>query len=341
MTTSTSTGRARGGETTSMSAGAESTKRWFPEESDFDSFVDGIIEQAETIRESRKDREPSLFGEIEAPACRTRPSNRDIRGIVSQAFLAMFDGLPEDHVVIEPEANSEFIARCRLLGAEEPESKLNRTLLNVRKAGWHTGIVRGQTAQLPRPVVDRIGYAAEMAARLVQLQSEDVGSDSPTVDRMMCDPDLRVLFDEFVQALAPGFTGYQYRLAAFAFRKSGRASTLRLGASPLPDWDLHAPLRTVDLDDVPTGPGLYTVVSGARTEFVSASLNLRARIASHLAVGEGRAIVPPLFRDPPRKPLELYCIKQPAEWRPRRAEAVACRLKAVRRAQLNLYSAVG
>jgi len=341
MTTSTSNGRARGDGTTSMSAGAESTKRWFPEESDFDLFVDGIMERAAAIRDARKDRQPSLFADSEDAASHTRQSVRDIRGIVSQAFLAMFDGLPEDHVVIEPEANTEFISRCRLLGAEHPEARLNRTLLNVRKAGWHTGIVRGQATQLPRPVLDRVGYAAEMAARLVQLQCEDVGSDAPSVDRMMCEPELRALFDEFVRSLAPGFTEYQCRLAAFAFRKAGRASTLRLGESQLPDWGLRAPLRSVDLDDVPSGPGLYTVVSGARTVFVSATLNLRERVAAHLGVAEGRAIVPPLFRDPPRKPLELLVVNQPEEWRPRRAEAVAFRLKAERKSQLNLYAAVG
>jgi len=324
-----------------MSAGAEATKRWFPEESEFDSFVDGIMERAATIREAKKQQHPSLFTGAQTPSLHPRMSDRDMRGIVSQAFLAMFNGLPEDHVVIEPTANCEFISRCRLLGAEEPESLLNRTLLNVRKAGWHTGIDRGQTTQLPRPVVDRIGYAAEMAARLVQLQSEDVGLDTPTVDRMMCDPDLRALFDDFVQSLAPGFAEYQYRLAAFAFRKSGRASTLRLGATQLPDWELRAPLRSVDLDDVPESPGLYSVVSGARTVFVSTSLNLRERVATHLGVAEGRAIVPPLLRDPPRKPLELYCVRQPDGWRPRRAEAVAFRLKAEQRSQLNLYSTAG
>ena len=341
MTTSTNKGRARGGDATNMSASAESTKRWFPEESDFDSFVDGIMKKAEVLRRQTRERQPTLFSGADAPTCRTRKVDRDLRGIVSQAFLAMFNGLPEDHVVIEPQANSEFVSRCRLLGAEEPESLLNRTLLNVRKAGWHTGIDRGQTAQLPRPVVDRIGYAAEMAARLVQLQSQDVGLDTPTVDRMMCDPNLRELFDDFVQGLAPGFSEYQYRLAAFAFRKSGRASTLRLGTSPLPDWDLQAPLRTLDLDDVPEGSGLYSVVSGARTIFVSASLNLRERIATHLAVAEGRALVPLLYRDPPRKPLELYVVKQPDEWRPRRAEAVAFRMKTERKSLFNLHAAVG
>ncbi len=341
MTTNTSSGRARAEDMANNSAGAEATKRWFPEKSAFDSFVDGILERAKTIQNDKSNQQPSLFGRADFLYRVRRESDRDIRGIVSQAFLAMFTGLPEDHVVIQPEANSEFISRCRLLGADEPESFLNRTLLNVRKAGWHTGIDRGQTAQLPRPVVDQIGYAAEMAARLVQLQSEETGLNAPTVDRMMCDPDLRIQFDEFVKGLAPGFTEYQYRLAAFAFRKSGRASTLRLGMSQIPDWDLHAPLRTVDLSDVPESPGLYFVASGARTLFVSSSLNLRERVATHLAVAGGRALVPPLFRDPPRKPLELYIARQPSEWRPRRAEAVACRLKAERKSLFNMSAAAG
>jgi len=316
------------------STGAAATKRWFPQDQDFEAFVDGLIEKAEAL--APRDEQQPLFSDEGAPTqCVLR---RDIRGLVSHAFLSMFEGFPEDHVVIQPDANREFISRCRLLGADVPESVLNRTLLNVRKAGWHTGIERKQPAAIDRETMDKIGYGAEIAARLVQIQCEEAGDSTPSIDRMMCEPDLRCAFDRFVSSIAPGHIAYRYRLAAFAFRKSGRASTVRLGTSEMPQWQLHAPLRSVDPNDVPDAPGLYAIVSGKRTVFVSSALDLRSRVLAHLSVDNGRAIVPADLLDPPRKQLELFVVQQPAGWKPRRAEAVAFRLKSQQRARLNLWN---
>ena len=105
----------------------------------------------------------------------------------------------------------------------------------------------------------------------------------------------------------------------------------------MPEWQLHAPLRSVDPDDVPNAPGLYAIVAGKRTVFVSSTLDLRSRVLSHLSVDQGYTIVPADLLDPPRQQLELFMVRQPVEWKPRRAEAVAFRLKSQQRAKLNLW----
>lgn len=325
--------------TVEPSPGAAATKRWFPRDEDFEAFVDGMIEKAEALAPRAEQR--SLFGDDDISAPAKSEPRRDIRGLVSQAFLSMFEGLPEDHVVIQPEVNREFVSRCRLLGADAPEAILNRTLLNIRKASWHTGIERKRPEPLDREAMDQIGYGAEIAARLVQIQCEEAGDSTPSIDRIMCEPDLRCAFDRFVSSITPGHTAYRYRLAAFAFRKSGRASTLRLGESEMPEWQLHAPLRSVDPDDVPDEPGLYAIVAGKSAVFVSSTLDLRNRVLSHLSVDEGHTIVPADLLEPPRKQLELFVVRQPAEWKPRRAEAVAFRLKWQQRAKLNLWHYAG
>ncbi|MCW5766110.1 MAG: hypothetical protein KIT68_09060, partial [Phycisphaeraceae bacterium] len=90
--------------------------------------------------------EQSLF-HADAPVCRERRSavqcshavaaprvgarsRGDIREVVATAYRSLMRRLPEDHVVLNPIANAEFIVRCRDLGATVSEVVLNRTLLN-------------------------------------------------------------------------------------------------------------------------------------------------------------------------------------------------------------------
>ncbi|MBK9187443.1 MAG: hypothetical protein IPM33_00660 [Phycisphaerales bacterium] len=252
----------------------------------------------------------------------------------------MLRTMPEDHVVIDPDANREFVNRCRLLGASVSEFMLNKALLNVRKAGkWHRDIERGRAENLDRKVLDRVGYAAEMAARLVQMRTVEAGADHPSVDRIMCDPALRDLFDEAVSGVAPGFTVYEYRLAAFSYRKSGRESTIRLGQTSAPDWDVDdAPFSSFDPDDAPAAPGIYRIDAGSQALFVSATLNLRSRLLAHLAVGDRQTLLPTTLWDPPRGRLKVRWFEAPAAWKPRRADAVAQRMKVEENAMYNLYA---
>ncbi|MGE0177390.1 MAG: hypothetical protein AB7R63_10110 [Phycisphaerales bacterium] len=252
----------------------------------------------------------------------------------------MLQAVPEDHVVIDPAANQEFINRCRLLGATVSEFLLNKAILNVRKAGkWHRGLERGSVPSLGREVLDRVGYAAEMAARLVQLREIEAGAARPTVDRILCDPSLRELFDEAVCDIAPGYSVYEYRRAVLAYRKSGRESSVRLGQTSVPRWEAsNVPFRTFDPDDVPASPGIYRIDAGSRALFVSATLNLRTRLLAHLAVDDRQSLLPASLWDPPKGRLVVRWFETPPVWKPRRADAVAQRMKVKDKAMYNLYA---
>ncbi len=323
------------------SSGEMSTRRWFPNSEEFERFVDGVIQGVDELRTKRAHEQPTLFsiddeqpGDVDADcAC------RDLRGLVSQAFLSMFNGKPEDHVVIDPEANREFVSRCRLLGADDSEFRLNQTLLNVRKAGWHYGIERGNSYRLTREIMDRIGFAAEIGARVVQLQAMDRGACEPSIDSILCDPDLRSEFDQAAESVAPGYSSYDYRLAVLSFRKSGRRDTYRLADSDYPNWEmLDYPLPHLDPNDFPAKPAIYSIAAGKSALFVSSTLNLRMRAISHVTVAEGRGLVPESLFDLPRKELSINFFACPSAWKPRTADAVAFRLKGKRKAKFNLFA---
>lgn len=349
MTTTANIVGARGGhrKAETVTPGEAATRRWFPDEVDLDRRIDAVVQEVAKRRSDDVKAMPTvsqgrLFADdpVEPAQPRRRGTALLLNQVASQAYLAMFRAMPEDHVVIDPEANQEFINRCRLLGAGVSEFLLNKALLNVRKAGkWHRGIERGSAPNLDRVVLDRVGYAAEMAARLVQMRAIEAGADHPTVDRILCDPTLRELFDEVVCRVAPGFSVYEYRLAAFSYRKSGRESTVRLGQTSAPDWEVDdAPFLSLDPDDAPAAPGVYRIDAGSRALFVSATLNLRSRLLAHLAVGNRQTLLPKSLWDPPRGKLVVRWFEAPAAWRPRRADAVAQRMKVEERAMYNLYA---
>lgn len=333
-----------------VTAGAAVTRRWFPDEADLQRRIDEVVKEVARRRnqpaaEAHVAPQTLLFGD--ADVARPRPRRRGVvpslNQIASQAYLAMTRAIPEDHVVIDPEANREFVSRCRLMGASVSEFVLNKALMNVRKAGkLHRGLERDHAPALDRDTLDKIGYGAEMAARLVQMRAIEAGADRPTVDRILCDPTLRELFDDAIQGVAPGFSVYVCRLAALSYRKSGRESSVRLGQTSAPVWDVDdAPFRTLDPDDAPAAPGVYRIDAGHRALFVSATLNLRSRLLAHLAAGDREALLPASLWDPPRGKLLVRWFRAPAEWKPRRADAVAQRMKVEEKAVYNLYACVG
>lgn len=325
--------------------GEAATLRWFSE-ADIKRHVQAIAAEIREARETppalRGDAPQLLFPNIldGASPRAARSTMMTVTQIASQAYMGLLEPMPEDHVVINPVLNREFISRCRLLGAEVSEFALNKALLNVRKSGsFHRGIDRGTAPALDRGTIDHMGYAAEIAAKFVQLRAIESGSDQPTIDKILCDPMLRDLFDDAAQQIAPGFTAYEYRLAALAYRKSGRASNVRLGASSEPSWEvMDAGFPTLDPDDAPTAPGIYQIEAGARVLFVSATLNLRSRLLAHLAAGERRAVLPPNLWDPPRAAVKASWFRTPKDWKPRRTNSVAHRMKTEAKAMYNLFA---
>lgn len=215
----------------------------------------------------------------------------DVRELVASAYCSLMRRLPEDHVVLNPLANAEFIVRCRELGATVSEVNLNRTLLNNRKAGRHAEVLREPVAGLASETFDQISHAVEIAASLVQREWFEVGHAVPSVDDILCNPDLRNQLRQYVSALHESVDVVDCHLVLLAFRKAGRQAAARLADLAFPDQRLFAPLRSLDPDHVPDGEGVYRVLCKRRPVFVGATTTLRARIRAHLERG-GAAFLP-------------------------------------------------
>jgi hypothetical protein len=252
----------------------------------------------------------------------TRSVKNDIRFLVAEVYSSMFRIAPEDHVIINPILNAEFIARCRLLGATTSEFLLNRTLLNLRKAGWNSGVYRQAMSAPSRDTLDKCIHATEMAASILQREYVSEGRPIPSVDYILCNPDARSRFDAFVRELFRDADCAVARFALLAFRKSGRALTQSIAQLALPHRTLFAPLRSLDPDDLPDLPGIYRIVSRRKSIFVAATLSLRARVLSHLAYG-GTQLLPSGVPFGIDVPLSIEAYETPHQWQPRRIDACA------------------
>jgi hypothetical protein len=258
---------------------------------------------------------------VAGPRVGTR-SCRDVREVVAAAYRSLMRRLPEDHVVLNPIANAEFIVRCRELGATVSEVVLNRTLLNNRKAKRHADVLRESVAGLEHGVYDQIGHAVEIAASLVQREWFATGRALPSVDDILCAPELRHAFKTYVHALCERADIVSCHLVLLAYRKSGRESARRFASVDVPDPLLTAPLQSLDPDDVPEGCGVYRVLCKRRPIFVSGTANLRQRILRHLATRDN-GFLPASLPFAVDGPVSVQVYSVPSQWLPRRADAVA------------------
>lgn len=327
-----------------VTEGQEATKRWFPDEEKLDRFIDGILDELKSgdnsadpsnsvgldqsgLRQTGSCKQHLLFDEAAFAPSTAEPDQwkgtaRDLQELVKHAFISMFEGRPEDHVIADPTANVEFIDRCRLLGASVSDVVLNRTLLNNRKSGKHAGIDRGRPLALGHDLTERLGFAVEIAARLVQYCAIVRSQIEPTIDKMLCAPQLRNEFDEYAKFLVPGFGEYQYRLALLSFRKSGRESSQRCDGIFGIYWNKSISLHSLDPDDVPDSPGLYRVFCGGKEAFVGHTLSLRARMIAHMR-NDKDPFVPESWRPGVPGKCSVKWFESPADWQPRRTERVA------------------
>jgi hypothetical protein len=217
--------------------------------------------------------------------CRSRKIQTDVRDLVEKCYRSLLRPFPEEHVILNPIANAEFIVRCRELGATVSETVLNRTLLNNRKAGRHSDLPRVRVCHLETGMFERIGHAVEIAASLVQREWATLGHSIPSVDDMLCDPEQRHALSVHVRALQEHVEAIECHLVLLAVRKSGRETSARAAGQSMPERTLFAPLRSLDPDDVPVGGGIYRVLCRRRPVFVSSTVSLRARISEHLQRG--------------------------------------------------------
>lgn len=198
-----------------------------------------------------------------------------MKNLVLRAFLQSRDGFSSDAVIANPELNSKFIAVCRELGAKNSESELNQCLYNLRKSRAlesHPTMRRSSVARR-----EEYEFAAEIAARYLERRH------NTTLDRVICDPNLRKEFDTLAMEIAPGFAPFDYRFTALSLRKVRRLRP-EVAARLLHATKVES-FRVVDLDvtRIPQTQGVYLFYYKAEgLLYLGEARNLRERIRKHL-----------------------------------------------------------
>jgi len=202
--------------------------------------------------------------------------NKQIRGVVEEAFLKTHEGRSTDDVVIDDGLNRNFIRAASRIMPGVAARDLNWQLLNLRKSG-KLGPVTSVRYTLPKR--EEFIHAVEMAARFMEDRHH------VTIDRFLCDPVMRPEFDRIASGIAPGYSPYVYRKAALGLRKGSKLKPellkriMRAGmATSLTD----AERLTDDPESVPRLPGVYIFADNSGALYIGESENLRLRVLKQL-----------------------------------------------------------
>lgn len=204
------------------------------------------------------------------------------RDLVRSVFLAVREGFSADRVVADPRLNRSFVDECRRVGLTETSLELNRSLLNLRKAGLLAGLTRSKRTSFANE--DEYRFAAEMAIRHLERR------DRVSLDDVICNPEAASEFDELAARLAPGFSSLQYRWAALNLRKSHKLAPEILGRAILAESIQRISLESLDVRQVPIQQGLYLFIHSENVLYVGESSNLRGRLKKHLDHSDNKGL---------------------------------------------------
>jgi hypothetical protein len=201
---------------------------------------------------------------------------------LTSAFEEASNDYPPDRVVADPALNESFVAECRSRGLNAPVAELNRSLLNLRKAGGLSGRPRAKRTHFK----DQSDYcfAAEIAVRFLERR------DQVSLDRIICAPNRVAEFDELAARIAPGHSPLQYRWAALSLRKARKlepeVASRILPPTRVQNWQVDQ----IQLDDLPTEQGLYLFFDAEELLYVGETENLRSRIKKHLDHSDNKGL---------------------------------------------------
>jgi site-specific DNA-methyltransferase (adenine-specific) len=205
-----------------------------------------------------------------------------MRKDVLEAFLIVRNGMSPDVVVADPQLNQLFVRECRARRLTDPIAALNATLLNLRKSSNLQGIPRSKRMVLRGQ--DEYKFASEIAVRLLERREQ------VSLDRILCDPNLAAQFDKLAAAIAPGFSSFQYRWAAFGLRKRSRLKPELLARVVRAETIRSCKVRQLQVEILPVRQGLYVFYEPTRVLYVGECTNLRKRIRKHLEHSDNKEL---------------------------------------------------
>ena len=228
--------------------------------------------------------------------------------VIAQAYLETREGSSVDRVIADPAMNQHYLNRCRELGATGTDFDLNWRLMNARKRSYLSEIPK--TKRYTASGIDDFEFSSEIALVHVKHQADKDRGQVITLDKILCDPELAMLFDEIAEKLAPGHSRLNYRWAALKVRKAaGRDFTMAKSAK-LPTFDRIGNTKSIRLGRIPTEQGIYLFQSADDSIFVSHTDNLRHRVERHFESSDSKGL-PDWLYDSKQKGIELGIIPTP------------------------------
>ena len=246
--------------------------------------LDGVENPLKSAPKTSAGKRRTELGKGSQSGGKSKSANQEkdlqqVKKIVAKAYLKSHQGMSTDHVLADPEINKAFVATCKSLGAEGYPRFWNETLIGLRKQGKLPKQGTNDKSKIKRLTnrdMDSYSYASEIA---IQLAETDFGYN---LDKLFCVPELAAKFDELAAQFAPGFTSFEYRWAAIAFRKKAKVAKLAgMKASHWATADLPRPLslRKLKSAAIPEAAGVYVILGEDRSElYVGQTFNLRERL---------------------------------------------------------------
>ncbi len=196
------------------------------------------------------------------------------------AFEVVRNGFSVDRVIADPDLNARFLNSCRKHGLTGEDVDLNLQLFNARKRG---GLPRSTRRTVARNQ-DGYTFAAEIAIRSMERKHKT------TLDRVLCDPKLAAEFDSVAAEIAPDFSPLEYRWAALCLRKNNRLKPEIVGRA-VPTTTL-GPMAasTIDISQIPTQQGVYTLTTRENVLYIGEARNLRARLKKHFEHSDNKLL---------------------------------------------------
>jgi hypothetical protein len=204
-----------------------------------------------------------------------------MKEIVRDAFLAVRGERSPDAVVADPEFNGRFLLECRGRGLSDSPAVLNQCLLNLRKGGDLKGL---KSKRVPLRDQENYRFASEIAARFLERR------DQISLDQILCDPGRAAEFDKIAADLAPGYSHFQYRLAALGLRKRRSLRPELLGRVIVAEAVVSLRATEVKTDDLPSRAGLYLFIEPTRVLYVGECTSLRKRLGRHLDHSDNKGL---------------------------------------------------
>lgn len=231
---------------------------------------------------------------------------------IIDAFFEVRENLESpDAIVADPDLNRKLIEMCRLKGVRASAEKINRTLINARKAGSLKGL-KSIRAKVRNQEMYR--FASEIAVRFLERR------DHVSLDTILCDPARATEFDAIAGEIAPGYLSLEYRWAALGLRKKRRLKPELVARVIGAVTVVRYRVENLDIESIPAQQGVYLFHDSKVALYVGEATSLFKRIKKHLDHSDNKGMARWLWEQGAGDlHLELHILPQETETMVRKA----------------------